>query len=58
MSGLLTNKPQDKHKRLNSAHGLEVTRLSQCHDNVNSLNSLWPIDVIYGDRDLVQHWPS
>ena len=36
-----------KHKRLNSAHGLGVTRLSQCHDNVDSLNSLWLIDVIW-----------
>ena len=37
----------DKHKRLNSAHGLGVTRLSQWHDNVHSLNSLWPIDVVW-----------
>ena len=37
----------DKHKRLNSAHGLGVTRLSQCHDNVDSLNSLLPTDVIW-----------
>ena len=28
----------DKHKCPNSAHGLGVTRLSQCHDNVDSLN--------------------
>ena len=37
----------DKHKRLNSAHGLGVTQLSQCHDNVDSLNTLWHIDVIW-----------
>ena len=37
----------DKHKRLNSAHGLGVTRLSQCHDSVDSRNSLWLIDVIW-----------
>ena len=37
----------DKHKCLNSAHGLGVTRLSQWHDNVHSLNSLWPIDVVW-----------
>ena len=37
----------DEHKRLNSAHGLGVTRLSQCHDNVDSLNPLWPIDIIW-----------
>ena len=37
----------DKHKRLDSAHGPGVTRLSQCHDNVDSLHSLWPIDVIW-----------
>ena len=36
-----------KHKRLNSAHRLGVTRLSQGHDSVDSLNSVWPIDVIW-----------
>ena len=34
-------------QRLNSAHGLGVTRLSQCHDSADSLNSLWPIGVIW-----------